>query len=239
MIHSIYLITNKVNDKKYVGYTSHEPERRWHEHCKSSTKSLVANAIRKYGKDNFEFLVIYQSLDRDYTLFVMEEFFIRLYDAHANDGHGYNRSYGGTSNNRGIKYGQDVRDRMSLSQIGVTRLSGPAISRALKGRPISDEHRRKLSVAQTGKTMSEEAKANMRKPKNFSVEQRKAMASRMRKVTNRSTGDKHHRSIRVQINGITYETITAASKELGISGATIRRRLNGVGENEYPTYRYA
>jgi hypothetical protein len=34
---SIYLITNKINDKKYVGLTTRSIEIRWKEHCRHSS----------------------------------------------------------------------------------------------------------------------------------------------------------------------------------------------------------
>lgn len=52
----IYLIINKVNDKKYVGYTSKHYLRRFQEHkCVSKNKNnILYKAIRKYGIHNFE-----------------------------------------------------------------------------------------------------------------------------------------------------------------------------------------
>ena len=41
-----------------------------------------------------------------------------------------------------------------------------------KGVPLTEEHRRKIGLAQLGKTLSEEHKAKMRKPKNLTEEQR-------------------------------------------------------------------
>ena len=32
--------------------------KRWKEHCKKSSKSLISKAITKYGKENFSFEVI-------------------------------------------------------------------------------------------------------------------------------------------------------------------------------------
>ena len=183
MIHTIYRITNLINEKTYIGYTSHSPDRRFRQHCQPSGTSLINKAIKKYGEENFSFDVLYQSKDRDHTLFTMEEYFIRVENSHANDGHGYNRSYGGTSNNRGITYGTETRKRMSKARIGKKRPnSGAKISSALKGRVITDSHREKLRQAQTGKVLSEETKSKMRKSKNFTTEQRAAMADRARNL---------------------------------------------------------
>ena len=47
----VYLITNKTNNKKYVGITRRSLEERFSEHCKAN--SLIGRAIRKHGVENF------------------------------------------------------------------------------------------------------------------------------------------------------------------------------------------
>ena len=52
----IYLITNKINDKKYVGQTVTTIKNRTRQHFgnyKSKRKYAINLAIAKYGKDNF------------------------------------------------------------------------------------------------------------------------------------------------------------------------------------------
>jgi hypothetical protein len=58
-------------------------------------KSILHKAIKKYGKDNFAINSIYESTDEWYTSEVMEEYYIREYNSHYLDGHGYNMTYGG------------------------------------------------------------------------------------------------------------------------------------------------
>lgn len=53
----IYKITNLINGKSYIGQSIHI-ERRWEEHCRPSTNSMIANAIKKYGKENFQFTIL-------------------------------------------------------------------------------------------------------------------------------------------------------------------------------------
>lgn len=53
----IYKITNKINNKSYIGQSVHI-ERRWVEHCMPHTKSQIANAIKEFGKENFLFEII-------------------------------------------------------------------------------------------------------------------------------------------------------------------------------------
>jgi group I intron endonuclease len=54
----IYKITNKLNGKMYIGQTVQKLSDRWSDHCrpcagKHVNHSAIADAIRKYGKENF------------------------------------------------------------------------------------------------------------------------------------------------------------------------------------------
>ena len=53
----IYKITNLINGKCYIGQSVHI-ERRFSEHCRPSSTSVIAKAIQKYGKENFSFKVL-------------------------------------------------------------------------------------------------------------------------------------------------------------------------------------
>lgn len=60
----IYKIQNLKNGKIYIGQSIHI-EKRWQEHCRLSTKSLISNAIKEYGKDNFSFQILEECLEKD------------------------------------------------------------------------------------------------------------------------------------------------------------------------------
>jgi hypothetical protein len=102
-IYTIYLATNTVNGKQYVGYDSAWPRRMRGHLTGAYTKSPKTykqhfhDAIRKYGKENFTWEVLYQSLDEDHTLNVMESHFIEQYRTFVGfaDCNGYNLTLGG------------------------------------------------------------------------------------------------------------------------------------------------
>lgn len=101
-IYTIYKCTNTINGKIYIGYDSAWPRRRNSHLTKSRTscqeyKSPFQNALRKHGEKSFEWEVIYQSLDQNHTLTVMEEYFITLYRSFIGfaDCNGYNLTMGG------------------------------------------------------------------------------------------------------------------------------------------------
>lgn len=56
----IYKVENKVNGMKYIGHTSIDPDERWKNHIKNSESSitLISNAIKEYGSDNFSFEIL-------------------------------------------------------------------------------------------------------------------------------------------------------------------------------------
>ena len=51
----IYIITNTINDKVYIGQTTRTIIDRFYKHCHFNRDrfSAISNAIRKHGKDKF------------------------------------------------------------------------------------------------------------------------------------------------------------------------------------------
>ena len=61
----VYLHTNKINGKVYVGLTSMSPEERWKNGKGYCNNSHFKSAIEKYGWDNFEHEIIKRGLTKD------------------------------------------------------------------------------------------------------------------------------------------------------------------------------
>lgn len=59
---SLYLITNLVNHKFYIGVTS-EPDRRLAEHKCGQGSIALQRAFKKYGEDQFKFEVLFRGKD--------------------------------------------------------------------------------------------------------------------------------------------------------------------------------
>jgi group I intron endonuclease len=92
-IYSIYKATNKVNGKVYIGFDSNWPHRKNSHKCYHKTgDTKFYRAIKKYGWQNFEWQLLYQSKDKIYTKDFMENYFIEQYDSFKN---GYNSTLGG------------------------------------------------------------------------------------------------------------------------------------------------
>lgn len=95
----IYLISNDINDKVYVGQTIQTLNKRFNGHCcysKSdrSVNMYIKRAIHKYGKDKFHITLIEEcpiNLLND-----REKYWIAFYDSYNN---GYNLTKGGQDSN--------------------------------------------------------------------------------------------------------------------------------------------
>lgn len=66
----VYLITNRINGKKYVGVTMSTLEKRWEKHIKKSrsgrfTKHSLQAAIAEFGQENFDRKIVETALNQD------------------------------------------------------------------------------------------------------------------------------------------------------------------------------
>ncbi len=90
----IYKITNKLNNKCYIGQTINDVENRWNDHRKCIGTQTgcpgLRRAFEKYGLDNFKFEIIIICFDKDMSKYEKE--YIKKYDSYNN---GYNLTHGG------------------------------------------------------------------------------------------------------------------------------------------------
>lgn len=91
----IYKITNKVNNKSYIGQTRYTIEFRWKQHQHKKDNTYFHNAIKKYGIDSFLIEKLEECNIED--LNSREIFYIAKYDTFKN---GYNLTIGGDGNRR-------------------------------------------------------------------------------------------------------------------------------------------
>lgn len=103
---AVYLILNKINNKKYIGITTRDVSDRFREHCKAN--SYIGRAIRKYGEDNFSIQVIDTAYNKD-DLFNLEIKYISQFDSYRN---GYNQTIGGD----GAKLVEDLEITLTEKQ---------------------------------------------------------------------------------------------------------------------------
>jgi hypothetical protein len=162
----IYKLTNKITGKQYIGQTVKSMAQRWRIHCSpTSGCTYLSHAINKYGQENFliEIVEHCNSLDE---LNKKEQDYIKLFNTLSPNG--YNLTTGGEN----CLASQETKDKQSAAHTGSlnaffgkkhTKESRDKLSKALKGREISLEARRKMSITNTGKKRTKEARANMSK----------------------------------------------------------------------------
>lgn len=71
----IYLITNNIDGKQYIGKTSQPLERRWYQHCKNveyGHDTYLYRAMRKYGVENFACTYLASGLDEE-EIFLIDQ----------------------------------------------------------------------------------------------------------------------------------------------------------------------
>ena len=136
----IYLRTNTVNGKQYVGQAN-DFERReydWHNLKWSYAGKLINNARNKYGTDNFKTEILKECQTQD-ELNQWEQYYIKeLSTKYPN---GYNLTDGGDGRS-GYQLSDEERKKMSESLKGRKAWN--------KGIPASEEIKRKLSEAHKG-----------------------------------------------------------------------------------------
>ena len=91
----IYVITNQLNGKQYVGKTLNNPTQRFKEHCRDSKKERcnkrpLYDAMNKYGIDNFSISIIEECSDIEVN--EKEIYWINKLNTYSN---GYNATKGG------------------------------------------------------------------------------------------------------------------------------------------------
>ena len=161
----IYLVTNTINGKVYVGKTSGSLVRRWKRHCNAAKQPSppmhLSCAIRQYGSDAFRVEQI-ASATSENELNELEREQIQKYRSHL-PGIGYNHTLGGD----GFSIGNTIRAGKSLLPEHKARISAAARyprSEETKERMRAAQQNRKPITAATRIKMSEAGKGRIHGP---------------------------------------------------------------------------
>lgn len=157
------------SNKKYIGITSITANQRWRKGKGYKNNQYFTRAIKKYGWDNFQHIIVARDLTEDEAKWIEIEL-IKVWNS-TDINHGYNITSGGESNNgkhhseetkrlisekhqgkfcgeKNPMYGKDWREGKTKEEI---EEHNRKISKALKGRTYSEETRKKLSESHKGK----------------------------------------------------------------------------------------
>jgi group I intron endonuclease len=146
----IYLVTNRLNGKHYVGQTVTKHSRRGHGHA-------IKDAYQKYGVTMFDYQALTEGDLHDRQLDCLEKFWVEVFDSVAPNG--YNIERGGKrgkyvyhSPNKGKQLPEECRAKMSIAQ----KKRSAEIAEMNRNRVVSAETKAKMSASRTGRVQSEE-----------------------------------------------------------------------------------
>lgn len=257
----LYKIENKVNGKLYIGVTKN-PEQRKKAHFFSRSqkaRSLIKNAIDKYGVENFDFSILCIG-ERDY-IFNLEAKAVDLYKTLSP--FGYNIKPGGYGG-----FGHEVEKRIDDAPVYITGFWFPNMRTALKATKMNKTTvYNRLRVGIAGETF---LKANVKTPKGSPVyvagiwwpcvtiasEKLSIKVSTLRKRIRENTleaalkpkqvkGESHRlygktgalcpNSKPVLVEGVRYVSIKEAVLSTKYSEESLRKRLKS---SKYPDFEY-
>lgn len=183
-ISGIYKFTNKINNKVYIGQAKNLNSRiKGHIRYfyKQNYNYPLYHSMKKHRIENFEVEILQEGNFTKQQLDEMEISFIRLFKSN-NSLYGYNLTIGGEGT-VGYKHTQETKNKLRKSKLGkkhgeYTIEHRQKISNSLKGKPKSEETKRKLtgrkhtqetkdkiSKIHKGKIISEESKEKIKQTK--------------------------------------------------------------------------
>lgn len=129
--YTVYMHVNKSNEKVYIGLTKMKPEHRWGKDGNGYKGQFFGRAIKKYGWDNFEHIILFENINKEKAE-ELEILFINILMSN-------NRTYGYNLENGGNTIGC------------VSEETKEKISKALMGKMVSGKHPQAKKVICDGK----------------------------------------------------------------------------------------
>jgi group I intron endonuclease len=158
----VYVITCRLNSKRYVGISSRSD--RFEKHCYNAQvgrKGALYNAIRKHGPDSFEYAVLRRCTNAKTAKKLECKYIAQL---NTRPPHGYNLTDGGDG---AIGYKQSRKARLRRAQWQRDRMRSVSLrartSKALKGRKKSATHLANIAAALRGRRLSKRRRAQISK----------------------------------------------------------------------------
>lgn len=149
------------NGKVYIGKTSGTIESRAGVNGRRYVHGHFHNAIKKYGWDNIEHIVLKDGLT-DEEACIYEQEMIAKYESF-NPDKGYNITLGGEGM-VGVKLSDETKEKLRQANLG-KKQSKETIDKRVshyKGKPRSEEVKKKISESHKGVPLSEEHKQRLK-----------------------------------------------------------------------------
>lgn len=123
----IYKITNKVNNKSYIGQTTQTLEKRWKKHLNQlNDNTYFHRAIKKYGANNFLKEILEDNIFNE-KLDEREIYWIAKEGTYIDNG-GYNLTVGGKSTPHRVRKLSDIEIKEIKKLLKDTKISQKEIS---------------------------------------------------------------------------------------------------------------
>lgn len=232
----LYIITNKVNGKKYVGITTRGYKARWDAHLKDCFRdshrcygTILYNAMRKYGTESFEMTFIneYKSWEE---LCDEEKILIKNLNTHFKDGYGYNMTYGGDGL-FGYKWSKEqlARRPKKRSAAAIAKLKANPNAKITKlggknpsAREIVVDGILYTAISTAAKTIGiKNGTLRMRiLSKNYPTYQYADNGTPNKNLANK----KNNRSRKIQVYDKIYKSVVEAATQLNMSRHVLRKR---------------
>jgi group I intron endonuclease len=250
----VYLITNKINGKRYIGQTMQTAKARFSKHCSvsSANKGMpIVRAIQKYGKNNFEMKILCRCNSIE-EMNHRESYYIKLLNTMSPVG--YNALPGGLNSlhteetkkkiglgnigkHIGKKRTQEVRDRMSRDRKGKRR--SPDVAKACSERVRGEKHpmfgkhhtqesKNKISKSSMGRSAANKGKKSSEETK------RKISQAQMGRVSSVETknklsliNSKPDMEVLCHQTGSLYHSTSEAARALNLPRSDVKDVLKG------------
>jgi group I intron endonuclease len=234
----VYLITNQVNGKTYVGVTRFAAKHRWTQHVYNAQIGKVTylyHAIRKYGAENFALTVLASCLNYAAASEVEREIIKRIVPD-------YNQTNGGE-----ITIGKRMPERWLARVIAAnTGLKRTPEQRRRSSEIKKQQYRDDPDYRAKILTSLEKARANCDPTKRIAavraalrgrpmppgeLRDRWIAANRARVATpeqRAKIAEKHRKPVECVTLGVTFDSILEASAHLQISNSAIGRACAGI-----------
>jgi len=159
---NIYMITNLINNKIYIGQDSYDEPNYF------GSGKLIKKAIKKYGKKNFKKEILEHCSTRK-ELDEREIAWIKKKKSQKR-GVGYNITKGGycPPSRKGVKLSKEIKAKISKNKKGViwgshSEETKKKMSELRMGIKFSPEHKKKLSIARKKRIITKDTRARMKK----------------------------------------------------------------------------